>query len=303
MNRIFQKKIIITIISILILIYLNKFKSRYILNEKIIASVLQNLLFLSFSTNIKYKYNKNNSYYKSLILNVFSIFSIIILTQSKKLNFYSEITITIKGSGTQQILSNYSGFCSLRTVHFNTLPEVIMLNGELHPVGKYVYNLSEEINEVTMIWYDEFTDCSGMFYGLSNITNIDFSSFDGSKLTDIRCMFADCYSLISLDLRRFNTSLIEDMDSVFKGLYDLTSLDISSFNTSKVKNMYSLFSGFQLLTSIDLGHFDTSKVTNMEHLFFYCRNLISLNLDNFDTSNVETFIGFVKGCELLTSIN
>ena len=303
MNKILQKKIIIIIISILILIKLKKFKSIYILNEKEIASVLQNLLFLVFSIYNNYKNNKNNSYYKSQILNVFSIFCIIVLTESRKLNFYSEITITIQGKGTQQILSNYSDLCSKKTVHFNTLPEVILLNGDIHPIGKYAYNLSEEINEVTMIWYDELTDCSGMFCGLSNIIKIDFSSFDGSKLTDIRCMFADCYSLKSLDLRRFNTSLIEDMDSVFKGLYSLTSLDISSFDTSKVKNMYSSFSGCQSLTSINIGHFDTSKVTNMDHLFFYCRKLVSLNLDNFNTSNVETFIGMVEGCEELTSIN
>ena len=219
MNKIFQKKIFIIIISILFLINLKKLKSRYLLNEKIITTILQNLLFLLLSIDIKYIFNKNNSYNKSHILNIFLIFSILILSESKKLNFYSEITITIKGSGTQQILSNYSDFCSFRTVHFNNLPQKIYVNGIIHENGKFVYNLVEEINNVTMIWNDELTDCSGMFYGLSNIIEIDFSKFDGSKLTDIRCMFGDCFSLKSLDLRGFNTSLIEDMDSVFKGLY------------------------------------------------------------------------------------
>ena len=302
MNKIFYKKIFIIRISILIVINLFELQSKYILNEKIIY-ILQNLIFFIFSIYIKYKYKKYKSSNISGILNIFSIFSILILSESKKLNFYSEITITIQGSGTQQILSNYSDFCSLRKVHFDTLPDQIYVNGNAQEVGIFVYNLREETNEIKMVWNIPLTDCGGMFYGLSNITEIDFSNFDGSKLLDIRCMFGDCYSLQSLDLRNFNTSLIEDMDSVFKGLYFLQSLDISSFNTSKVKNMYSLFSGCQSLTSINISHFDTSQVTNIEHLFFYCRQLVSLDLGNFDTSNVVTFIGMMEGCETLTSLN
>ena len=229
------------------------------LNHTIII-ILQNLLFFLFSINIKYKYRKNKCFDKSQIINIFSFLSILILSESKKLNFNSEITITIQGSGTQQIISDNSGYCSCKTVYFGYIPDKIYVNGVSHSIGNFIYDLVKETNETKMVWYDPLIDCNGMFYGLSNITSIDFSNFDGSHLIDIRCMFGGCSSLQYLDLRNFNSSLIEDMDSLFKGCRGLISIDITSFDTIKVKNKYDLFYGCKSLTSIDVSKFDTSGV-------------------------------------------
>ena len=286
------------IIILTILIYLN---SKIWLNERIIFEIFLNQFIFIFFFNKDRRIKTSN---KS-ILNIFLILSLLILSESRNLIFISEITITIKGTETQQILSNYTDYCGQRKVNFQTLPDEIIINHNInHPIGKFVYDLVEETNEITMKWNNTpLTDCNGMFYGLSNITSIDFSNFDGSNLIDIRCMFGNCNSLTMLDLRNFNTSLIEDLDSIFNGCRKLEYLDISSFNTSKVKNMYSMFGECYSLKTLDVTHFDTSLVTNMNHMFFYCMSIKSLNLDNFNTSNVEIMTGMIEGCNQLTSLD
>ena len=124
MNRVLGNKRYMIILSNMILIKLIELKLKYTLNERIIT-ILQNLLFFLFVTYIKYKYKKNK------ILYIFSFFNILILSESKKLNFNTEITITIQGPGTQQILSDSSGeLCSLNTVNFMYVPDQLYINGE-----------------------------------------------------------------------------------------------------------------------------------------------------------------------------
>jgi hypothetical protein len=47
-----------------------------------------------------------------------------------------------------------------------------------------------------MIRNNDLTDCNGMFYELSNITNFDFSKFNGKNLIDLRCMFYGAKSCV-----------------------------------------------------------------------------------------------------------
>ena len=102
-----------------------------------------------------------------------------------KLNHFSEITITIKGSGNQTILSQI-GMCDTQTT-FNSLPSKIYVNDILQNYTDYkVYDLQYNINKIRMEWNYTFTDCSGMFYDLRNITEMDLSKFNSSKVTNMR---------------------------------------------------------------------------------------------------------------------
>ena len=49
------------------------------------------------------------------------------------------------------------------------------------------------------------TDATYLFYRCSNLTSIDLSSFDTSKITRMYGMFRECNSLTSLDLSNFDT--------------------------------------------------------------------------------------------------
>jgi len=97
------------------------------------------------------------------------------------------------------------------------------------------------------------TNMSNMFYGCSNITNLDLSSFDTSNVTNMDSMFSDCNNLTSISWG-------------------------NNFDTSKVTNMNSMFLNCIYLQNIPI--LNTSSVTNMNRMFFNCQNLTDTSLDN-----------------------
>ena len=95
--------------------------------------------------------------------------------------FESEIIITIKGKETQQILNNetiiFYDSISMRNENFsfNYLPSEILVNGNPVNIDFYVYNLNEEDNNISIKFNETIENCNVMFYGLTNITKIDFT--------------------------------------------------------------------------------------------------------------------------------
>ena len=130
----------------------------------------------------------------------------------KKINLISEIRLIIKGKGTQKIIANFSdnvfddGKCK-----YDNMPDKIYINGIYqNDVVIYVYNLTEEINNVKIIYNNSrITNSTSMFFGLMNITSIDFSAFDSSNVIDMSYMFYNCYNLSSKNLNKYTFFYIE----------------------------------------------------------------------------------------------
>ena len=75
----------------------------------------------------------------------------------RKLNYISEITLIIKGSGDQRILDNKNGF--------NSFPSEILVNGiNQTKFDSKVYGLTNTINNIILRWNYQFKDCSFMFF-------------------------------------------------------------------------------------------------------------------------------------------
>ena len=217
----------------------------------------------------------------------------------KKLNYIQEITIAIKGSGNQYIL-NYN---LSKGYSFKSKPSEIIINKIVQNYTDYiVYNLKEEENIITMKWNYSLETCVGMFYTLSNITKVDLSKFDFSKVTSMFKMFDGCTSLTSINFFNINTSSINDMGCLFFGC-NITFIDISGFDTSKVTNMSYMFTNCKSLISLDLSNFNTSSVKTMEYMFDHCFSLLSLDLNNFDTSLVISMNNMFYYCIKLVSLN
>ena len=130
-------------------------------------------------------------------------------------------------------------------------------------------------------------DSNAMFHNLVNLTSLDVSNFDTSKVRGMGNMFFGDEKLTTLDLSNFDTQNLTNMDKMFYGMSNLTSLNISSFDTSKVTNMNSLFYGMVNIENINVSNFDTRNVTNMNHMFSSMHKLKQLQLPvTFDTANV-----------------
>ena len=213
-----------------------------------------------------------------LILYIFIIISIILCSIEEKIrksNLFSEITLTINGTGTQQIFSNVKQAYYGEYVGYE-LPNQILVNGILqNNTEKYVYNLTNQKKKITMKWNNQITSCNCMFCHLTNIISVDLSKFDSSKVSNFDSFFLKCSNIKSINLANLNTSSCKIMTGMFYYCTGLETLNLSSFDTSKVTSFYSMFCYCKSLKSLDLSNFIISKdfSINIRYLFYSCSSL------------------------------
>ena len=253
-----------------------------------------------------YKKTNNNIISKLLIINLFLIiipYSLSTKFDLRKINLVSEITITINGTGDQQILGD-TEYVSWQYCIYNNIPDEIHINNEKQNyTGKKVFNLEEEINNITMKFNSDITTSNVMFCGLSNITFINLSKFDSSHLVDMTSMFYYCTSLKSIDFTNFVTSSVTNMNNLFYNCKSLISLDLNYFDTSKVYLMENMFYECASLESLNAKSFTTLLVTTMKNMFANCKSLKSLNLSSFYTPALTNMMYIFDGCRDLISLD
>ena len=187
-----------------------------------------------------------------------------------------------------------------KTAYYYAESEKVYLNEDSNRMFRDLSNL---IN-LDVSSFDTFrvTNMEAMFAGMPNLTTLNLSNFDTSQVTSMVSMFEGMSRLTTLDLSNFDTSRVTNMEAMFGYMYGLTSLNITNFDTSQVTNMRDMFSNMRNLTSLNLSNFNTSKVTDMRAMFGYMYGLSSLNLSNFDTSQVTDMNSMFAGMSL-TSLN
>ena len=116
--------------------------------------------------------------------------------------------------------------------------------------GKLNFTSLTHIENLSSLNTSSVNNMNGMFYGCTNLTNLDLSDFDTSSVTNMNDMFYFCTNLTNLDLSNFNTSSLTSMDSMFYLCTDLTNLDLSNFNTTKVTDWDNCFHDCNVLTSV-----------------------------------------------------
>ena len=118
---------------------------------------------------------------------------------------------------------------------------MIYINGIKQPTITYSYYLNETYNVVDLIWNNSIIYCYRMFYGCSDITEMDLSNFNTSLVTNMGDMFYNCYSLSSLNLSTFNTSLVTKMNHMFCNCYNLKYINLINFIETSSLYVYKIF--------------------------------------------------------------
>ena len=238
--------------------------------------------------------NKSNLLLISILIFIMIFPSLTKIIKKRTLTGTNEITMIISGTGNISILSNEA-----------IIPNQIFVNEETEsrPLENIIYDLSNPINTVKLIYNEPLTSCHTMFFAQNNIKEIDFSKFDFSQVTDMSDMFHECRELTSIDFSGINTQSLTNMNYMFYECNSLQNLDLRSFDTSLVDTMFQTFFACNSLLSIDLSSFDTSRVTTMFQMFFQCRNLKSLDLSNFNTTSVTSMFQMFFQCNNLENIN
>ena len=125
----------------------------------------------------------------------------------------------------------------------------------------------------------DVTNMQSMFALCRNLTSIDLSNFDTSKVFHMGHMFADCNDLTELNLSGVDTSKVSDMRWMFNDCYELPTLDLSGFDTSNVECMHCMFWGCANLTTIK-GVIDMKSCTDCAYMFKDCYKLSGVKIKN-----------------------
>ena len=130
---------------------------------------------------------------------IYTYFLIILyLVKSKEnrnlISKYSIINITINTPGKHKIIGSRE--C---TGTQYIIPNKIFINGIENETIASEYDLSEEINNISLYWDKEINSTACLFYKCLNITEIDLSDFNSSELLFIHGMFWHCRALTTIN--------------------------------------------------------------------------------------------------------
>ena len=144
---------------------------------------------------------------------------------------------------------------------------------------------------------------NSMFYGAEGLMNLDIGKWDTSKVTNMKNMFFVAEGLTNLDIGKWNTSKVTDMTGMFSRASALTNLAIGKWDTRQVTKMRYMFNGAYSLTNLDIGKWDTSKVTDMTGMFSVASRLTNLDIGKWDTSKVTHMNSMFSGASSLTNLD
>lgn len=159
--------------------------------------------------------------------------------------------------------------------------------------------------------------CFSSMFENSQVTNLDVSNFDFSKLkydngTMLAAMFNGCSKLTTLTgLDKWDLSHINNLSFLFNGCSNLINVDIANWNTHNVTDMTSLFEGCSKLEKIDVAKWDTNNVVSMKNLFKGCNGLKNdknwygygyLDVSNWRTDKVTNMSGMFSKMFIIDKI-
>ena len=134
-------------------------------------------------------------------------------------------------------------------------------------------------------------NCSKMFSGFVNCTEMELTNLDTSAATNMNSMFNHCDNMVSLNVGHFDTSHVTNMGATFKYCGKATFIDVGTWDVSKVTTMASMFEECDIVPSLDVSRWNTSSVTSLRDMFYYCPGLKTLDVSNWDTSHVTDMSG------------
>ena len=163
----------------------------------------------------------------------------------------------------------------------------------------------EEGNHIIEIEVQEqIEDFSYMFYGCTNIIDIDLSNFDFQSTRIMNDMFNYCINLVNI---RFPQSSIENVINtsyMFSYCKKLLKIDLSNMNTENVISMAGMFQHCESLESLNLSNFDIKNSTQLSCMFNDCYELNEIIFsEKFNTRNVMFMPWMFYGCENLLSLD
>lgn len=121
------------------------------------------------------------------------------------------------------------------------------------------------------------TACTQFKLNGCDASTIDLSSVNTANFTSMYEMFSGCGNVTSLNISHFDYSKVANMSNMFYNCVKLSGTFTIGGN-NKVTNMQYMFYGCKSLTNIDLTNLQLDLVTNMQYMFQNCSNLTEIRM-------------------------
>ncbi len=93
-------------------------------------------------------------------------------------------------------------------------------------------------------------DASCLFIGCTNLTQVNLTAFDMSKVTDMSSMFCGCEKLEKVNLGSSSATQVTDMNFLFAYCSSMVELDMSNIDATNVTKTTNMFSDCNMLKLI-----------------------------------------------------
>ena len=168
------------------------------------------------------------------------------------------------------------------------------------------------IYNIKIIFKKQLSSCEGLFCLCGQITEINISKFDCTKVLSCYAMFFQekINKLKTIDLGELDFSLVSDFTEMFCCCNNLINLDVTHFETINSKSFKNMFYHCEKLEKIDVSKFNTSQCENINGMFYNCSCITEIDMIKWDMSNLkyeneykENPIGYLFcECKKLTKI-
>ena len=191
------------------------------LNEEILIEIInsKNDIYRDKNNkNKKYKFTKRVNYMKGNILyyymNIIILLFIIYSVSS------SYIELTIPGPGSSKIFYENKDNPNCPKI----FPDEIHINNVRRDDKSSEYYFNDSVNFVRLIYNTNLQRINCMFHLCSNISKIDFSHFNTSRVNSMASLVHTCTSLTYINFSNFDTSRVNSMSNLFQNCISLKVL-------------------------------------------------------------------------------
>ena len=204
---------------------------------------------------------------------------------------------TKREKGFLKEIEDFKEKIKIKLIKPNNNEEELAYSNKFIPNEEGAYIIEIEIPEL-------IKDCSYMFYGCTNITDIDLSTFDFQSTTYMNDMFNYCINVKEIKFSQFEIKNVINTSYMFNYCKNLLAIDLSKINTENVVSMAGMFQHCEKLKKLDLSNFDIKNNTQLSCMFNDCYELEEIIFSqNFDTEKVVFMPWMFYGCENLRNLD
>lgn len=161
--------------------------------------------------------------------------------------------------------------------------------------------------DLSMIETDDVTSLSSAFDYCRLLCHLDLSGWKVTpKCTNLSAMFRECkmLSFDNIDFSTWDTSKVTNLSNAFGSCYGLKQIDLSAWDLAQVTTMAGMFSYCRCLETVRMPINPAPKLADFNAIFSNCTNLCGdVDMSGLNPDCVTNIANAFNGCIHIEKVN